>query len=626
MQPQGMLAASLVERFLRAGGTPRAAPAYYLSRSEHGRSTLTYVKKEELAVVRQHCAAYRAFQQNLKQWRRVTAALQQRWEAVAAGPISIKHFFQFFVDFAGHSTARVSQIEGMMGSVPKPVTAAVGGESFRLWEKDRQRVEQDILEGRPFEAFISERGRFDGMLDFLLRTGLWAAATEMRPSGLKKDNGIPYRLLNGVECLREMAGIDTPANCGPLLKDSYLLERIGFTAEKVESRLRNDRTVIDPESLLNHLDRFTEQDLEAGFLQHLEVIRHKRWLRGGVYAVDGHDILIPYGQGYEGARRISEGAYGYKLLVLLNIQDDCELIVGFILGGLQESEITMLRRMLARLEKTMGPLREWLKILWMDRGYWGTDLFCELKQDYGIDFVSRVRDEKLDLNGAIQRQLEEADRPWTSFEEERQFSGRKETQNVRVTALRPITLISDETTAHRQIAVNIVVAIQSHANGSAIRDKKGKDISRTDYITSLAPGRYGVKVRGFYRGRWGIENQGFRSLSQTWDIDRPAGHSFGAVLARLVFVFMTYNARHLFEKQSRHRPDYAEQLRQMRSYGPGISLAGAANVVLTASGFCCTFTARELLKLHKQRLQKAIQRGLAAGRPIEEIMREFDSS
>jgi len=41
---------------------------------------LTYVKKEELAVVRQHCTAYRAFQQNLKEWRRVTAALQQRWK------------------------------------------------------------------------------------------------------------------------------------------------------------------------------------------------------------------------------------------------------------------------------------------------------------------------------------------------------------------------------------------------------------------------------------------------------------------------------------------------------------------------------------------------------------------
>jgi hypothetical protein len=42
---------------------------------------------------------------------------------------------------------------------------------------------------------------------------------------------------------------------------------------------------------------FTELGLEAGFLQHLEAIRSKRWLRGGVYAVDGHDILIPYGQG-----------------------------------------------------------------------------------------------------------------------------------------------------------------------------------------------------------------------------------------------------------------------------------------------------------------------------------------
>ena len=80
MQPQPMLAASLIERFLRAGDTPRTAPAYYLSRSEHGRSTLSYVKKQDLAVVRQHCAAYRVFQQNLKQWRRVTSALQQRWK------------------------------------------------------------------------------------------------------------------------------------------------------------------------------------------------------------------------------------------------------------------------------------------------------------------------------------------------------------------------------------------------------------------------------------------------------------------------------------------------------------------------------------------------------------------
>ena len=80
MQPQSMLAASLLERFLRDGDSARTTPSYYLSRSEQGRSKLTYVNKEDLPVVRQHCAAYRAYQQNLKQWRRVTATLAQWWQ------------------------------------------------------------------------------------------------------------------------------------------------------------------------------------------------------------------------------------------------------------------------------------------------------------------------------------------------------------------------------------------------------------------------------------------------------------------------------------------------------------------------------------------------------------------
>jgi hypothetical protein len=499
----------------------------------------------------------------------------------------------------------------------------VAASDWRVWEKDRKRVAQEIVEGRPFQVWDTERGRFDAMFDFLLRSGLWDAAIGMRPSRLKKDNGIRYSLLNGVECLREMAGIDVPANCGPLLKDPYLLERIGFAAERIQNCLAKDRTVVDTETLLNHLNRFTEKDLEGGFLEHVQVIRHKRWLRGGVYAVDGHDIVIPHGKGYEGARRTSEGAYGYKLLVLLNLQADCELIVGYVLGGLEESEITMLRRLLARLNQTMGPLREWLKILLLDRGYWGTDLFCELKQDYGIDFVSRVRDEKMDVNRSIQRQLEEAGRSWTEIEEQRQFSGRRETQKVRLTALRPITLISDEP-PHRQIAVNVVVAIQSHPDGTPILDKKGKDISKTDYVTSLPASRNGVKIRGFYRGRWGIENQGFRSLSQTWDIDRPAGHSYGAVLARLVFVFMIYNARHLFERQSRHRPDYAEELRQMRRYGPEVSLAGATIIALTASGYCCALSSREMLELQKRRLVKMMQQGMKEGKSLKEVIEELE--
>ena len=421
-----------------------------------------------------------------------------------------------------------------------------------------------------------------------------------------------------------MAGIPEVANCGPLLQDAYLLERIGFTAEKVERSLAQDRTIIDPETLLNHLGRFTEADLEAVFLRHLGVIRQKRWLRGGVYAVDGHDIMIPYGKGYEKATRIAEGSYGYKLLVLLNVQEDCELVVGDVLGGLHESEITMLRRRLARLNQTVGPLREWLQILLMDRGYWGTDLFCELKQDYGIDFVSRVRDEKLAINESIQRQREEQDRSWSGFQEERQFAGRRETQRVRTTALAPITLIGDEA-PHRAIAVNVVVAEQAHADGTPILDRHGKDISTTKYVTSLRPGLHGIKVRGFYRSRWGVENQGFRYLSQTWEIDRLAGHSDGAVLARLVFVFMIYNASHLYERQSRHRLDYAEELRRRRRYGAGLGLAGATNIVLSESGCCCAISTRDLLRLQKQRIQRGLRRELEAGRSLQEALETLET-
>lgn len=209
---------------------------------------------------------------------------------------------------------------------------AAGPEGFRLWQKNRERTVEEILAGAPFRILESEQGQYDGLLNFMLLHGLWAAATEMRPSELKKDNGIAFGVLNGLEGLREMAGIETPANCGPLLKDAYLMERIGFTAEQVEAGPVQEENIIDPESLNNHLARFREVDLEAGFLRHLAVIRQKRWLRGGVYAVDGHDILIPYGKEYEGAAATQEGSYGYKLLVVLNVQEGLRAGGGVCVG------------------------------------------------------------------------------------------------------------------------------------------------------------------------------------------------------------------------------------------------------------------------------------------------------
>ena len=84
LQPQAMISASLIERYLSAGGSRRASPAYYLSRSQQGRSKLTYVKKQEVAAVRQQCEAYHLFQQNLREWRRLTRELEGLWRRLQA--------------------------------------------------------------------------------------------------------------------------------------------------------------------------------------------------------------------------------------------------------------------------------------------------------------------------------------------------------------------------------------------------------------------------------------------------------------------------------------------------------------------------------------------------------------
>ena len=73
-------------------------------------------------------------------------------------------------------------------------------------------------------------------------------------------------------------------------------------------------------------------------------------------AVDGHDILIPCGKEYEGAASTGEGSCGTKLRVLLNVRQDCELVVGYLLGSLRESEITRLRRLPARPGGDGGPI------------------------------------------------------------------------------------------------------------------------------------------------------------------------------------------------------------------------------------------------------------------------------
>jgi hypothetical protein len=70
----------------------------------------------------------------------------------------------------------------MTGLLPTQTPPILAGD-WRVWQEDRRRVEQEIVEGHRFQVWDTERGRYDGMLDFMLRLGLWA-----EPPGYARRN------------------------------------------------------------------------------------------------------------------------------------------------------------------------------------------------------------------------------------------------------------------------------------------------------------------------------------------------------------------------------------------------------------------------------------------------------
>jgi hypothetical protein len=112
-------------------------------------------------------------------------------------------------------------------------------------------------------------------------------------------------------------------------------------------------------------------------------------------------------------------------------------------------------------------------------------------------------------------------------------------------------------------------------------------------------------------------------LSETWDIDRPARHSHLAVLARLVFVFLIYNAP-LVRKAKPSPPRLCRttaadaQMRSGNQFGGSDDhCADSLRFLLCADGAGAAETARATPAEDRARL---------GGREIAEgVMREIDS-
>lgn len=482
--------------------------------------------------------------------------------------------------------------------------------SYRAWVREDARCEEALLRGDPVEVALTAYGQNDFLLEFLMGSGLWATLVGMNPDRLHKENGKPWRALNGLQVLRELAGIGRVAHCGKVVRDTRLMMVAGFNVEAVERAARTVHGVIDTETLANHLGRISRASAARTFVAHVRDLMRHRWITGTVYAVDAHEIIVPYGRQAERLGQVGS-KFGYKLVVMLNANPGHERIVGFALAPLWASERTMLKGILQRAAAEFGKLTDWIQLLVMDRGYWGAEFLSSLKRQWGIDYVTRIQHEDLDVMREVRAAMKEPAWSWKKVQEERSRLGHIE---VRYGAIPEVPWYDGS--GHSWGTTNVVVAEEWDLQGHRLVDADSKEPRPAMYYTTslpLAPDPY--RIRKHYLSRWMVENEGFRELTQRWQIDRLPSKSWHALAARTAFVLMLYNAEHVLREKYPGR--WHDERLRLSAHGELGLMGGLSMAAYTPAGemglmsparYTALITRRER-RLLADRVRQAKQRG-----------------
>jgi hypothetical protein len=495
------------------------------------------------------------------------------------------------------------------------------GPDFKTWLRDDPRVRDAISEGRPVEATLTEYSSNDFLLEFLMGSGLWELLVSVKPDGLRKENGKPWRALNGLEVLRELAWVDCIAHTGRVIRDTRLMMIAGFNAEEIERQRRRDDLVVTPETLGNHLARMGPGSVGRAFYKHVSLLLDRKWIGPGTYAADGHEITFPHARGWPGMGKKGE-AYGYKLLLLTRIDPGKERIVGFAIAPLQTSEHLLLRVVLRQLNRDVCPIRKLIKTLVLDRGYWGAEFLLGLRRKYGFHFVTRAQNDVQGLAQDVEGLLRE---PGTAGKE----ISRKEKRSrlgdieVRLRAFEKLPLHEE----HGKVAgtANVVVGDEYDQQGNPLLNDEGKR-RRFYYVTSLPVRGDPYEIRQYYLLRWAVENQGFRNLTQRWSLDVAAGRNLKSIVARTFFVLVLANAERIVEELFPGR--WQEERRRMGKLAvPGLIGGPPEVAAYTPQGQMGLLAIKEYGDLRAARergeLIEELRRAQVRGEGIEDVLRRL---
>jgi hypothetical protein len=488
--------------------------------------------------------------------------------------------------------------------------------------RDDPEAHRAIREGKDVEVVATAYGQNDFLLEFLMGSGLWETMVSLRPGKLQKENGKPWRALNGLEVLRELIHVERIAHCGRVISDTRLMLIAGFNAEEIRRRRKRRGLLVDPETLGNHLSRMTPPRVMDAFYRHVGLLREHKWIGRGVYAADAHEITFPHARGWEGMGKVNE-AHGYKLVLLMRVSPGGERIVGFAMGPLQVSEHRLLETVLRQFERRVCPVRKLIDVLVLDRGYWGAEFLLGMRKRYGFHFVTRAQHEKLEVVKDVEGLMGQAEAvgPPREVKEDRSRLGKIK---VQLWGVEKLPLCDEDGDVVGR--ANVVVADEYDGRGNRLKEPNGDVRPRFYYVTSLPTKADPYSIRKHYLERWTIENQGFRNLTQRWSLDVAAGRNFRSILARTFFVLVLANAESIVEEY--FPGPWQEERKRLGALGvPGRIGGEPAIAAYTPRGQLGIMETEEYGSLIVQRERagflEELRKAQARGEGIEDVIRRL---
>jgi hypothetical protein len=499
------------------------------------------------------------------------------------------------------------------------------GPGFNTWLRDDPEAREAILKGKEVEVVATAYAQNDFILEFLMGSGLWEILVSVRPGKLRKENGKPWKALNGLEVLRELIHVERIAHCGRVISDTRLMLIAGFNAEEIRRHRKRGGLLVDPETLGNPLARMNPPDVLNAFYRHVALLKKQKWIGRGIFAADAHEITFPHARGWGGMERVGN-AYGYKLVLLAQVSPGGERIVGLALGPLQVSEHRLLQILLRQLEEKVCPMRTLIDVLVLDRGYWGAEFLLGLKKRYGFHFVTRAQHEGLgvvkDVEG-LRRDAETAG-PAKVIKEDRSRLGKIK---VSLWGFEKMPLRNEDSKEVGQ--ANVVVAEEYDEKGNRIQEPDGTIRPPLYYVTSLPAKADPYAIRKHYLLRWTIENQGFRNLTQRWSLDVAAGRNYRSILARTCFVLVLANAESILEE---HFPGpWQEERKRLGKLGvPGLIGGEPALAAYTPRGQLGILSVEDYSSLIVNRERASfleeLRKAQARGEGIEDVIHRLGPS